>query len=139
MEIFQKLPCDVQRYILPYTWVSQPKNLLEDIRHYNKSFERIIELYKKSIWVGYCEKGLLFDLGHYIYLDSDGNLGINIWRRHFHFIQKPPLVSENFHWKRGLGLKSKPVKRWVKKIWGLLTVKEREQFILLRGLERGFI
>ena len=38
MEIFQKLPCDVQRYILPYTWVSQPKNLLEIAL---KSFEEL--------------------------------------------------------------------------------------------------
>ena len=47
MEIIQKLPEDVMRYIIPYTYVVQPKELLEDIRSYYVTLKKAKDIYKR--------------------------------------------------------------------------------------------
>ena len=47
MEIIQKLPEDVMRYIIPYTYAVQPKELLEDIRSYYVTLKKAKDIYKR--------------------------------------------------------------------------------------------
>ena len=47
MEIIQRLPEDVMRYIIPYTNAVQPKELLEDIRSYYVTLKKAKDIYKR--------------------------------------------------------------------------------------------
>ena len=47
MEIIQRLPEDVMRYIIPYTYAVQPKELLEDIRSYYVTLKKAKDIYKR--------------------------------------------------------------------------------------------
>ena len=46
MEIIQKLPEDVQRYIIPFTYRPQPKSLCRDIENYQYTLNNVIGAYK---------------------------------------------------------------------------------------------
>ena len=47
MEIIQRLPEDVMRNIIPYTYAVQSKELLEDIRSYYVTLKKAKDIYKR--------------------------------------------------------------------------------------------
>ena len=144
MELISKLPEDIVNRIIPYTYKIQSKKLLEDINHYNNSLSRIIKIYKKSIWCPLPENfyietyspyksGLLFDLCTYTYLHGDMFIGdVNIWDRSIAFNKFKGYKNRNH-------FDSRPMKRKIKIIWGLMTIEERDNFINLRINEKDFI
>ena len=48
MEIIQRLPEDVQRYIIPFTYNPQPKNLLRDIENYQYTLNNVLGSYRAA-------------------------------------------------------------------------------------------
>jgi len=144
MELISKLPEDIVNRIIPYTYNIQCKELLEDVVHYNNSLRRIIKIYKKSVWCPlpqnyYIEannpykKGLLFDLCTHTYLNAEIFIGnVNIWDRSISFNKFKNYKNRNH-------FNSIPVMRKIKIMWGLMTMKERDNFIKIRTNEIGFI
>ena len=79
------------------------------------------------------KSGLLFDLCTYTYLQGDMFIGnINIWNRSIVFNKLKDYKNRNH-------FDSRPVMRKIKIIWGLMTIRERDNFIEIRKNEKDFI
>jgi len=111
MNLIQKLPEDIKLRIIPYTYLIQPKQLLQDIIHYTQSFKKITTLYKQSFWI-YPLWGFFFDITLYVQKNH------HIWNRG---------IKKKNHYSQLMYSKNK--KKWVNILWGLLTIKERTLFI----------
>jgi hypothetical protein len=52
MEIIKRLPVDIVRHIIPYTYECQPKVLLDDIQNYSETLAIIQDRYREQ-WVNF--------------------------------------------------------------------------------------
>lgn len=130
-QLINKLPFDViLNNILPYTYQTQPKKLLYDIRSYVADYKFIDSIYMTQ----YNEYILLHDLLKFCFKDITPPYGIKhhfetILRRHFCISNKNDeqlinLVRLNFH--RNMETNTDRKMRF---LWGLLTPVERTKFI----------
>ena len=131
MRNIQNLPYDVIiNHILPYTYETQPKQLLNDIQSYVKDYSLVYDIYMTQ----FNHFILLRDLLRFCKINLTLSYGIvnvfeYILRRHFSICNKCDeclitMVRCNFHKQL-----DNHTERKIKTIWGLLTAGERTNFI----------
>ena len=126
MNIIKKLPEDIRRAIIPYTYNIQPKFLLKDIRHYHISFRILNDLNRPRLTI----------FGEH--LESPALLLNNIWvwilahfKNYYTVCKRFLKISTEKRAKIWIGKKyiTKPIKTQIRIIWALLTVTERTKFL----------
>jgi len=141
MELIQKLPNDIIRRIIPYTYHVQPKILLEDIENYHQSYHMLIQGYRETFSEFPCDR-----CGHpcfnWIINDIFGWLNNNmptgrwgvvsgvphfysVWSR-FTTFRPFDLEQMNSHFQL---FEKKSNETQVRVFWALLTPYERNLFI----------
>ena len=129
--LVRRLPDDViMNHILPYTYVTQPRRLLNDIRSFTTDYNLVESVYMTQ----FNELILLNDLLRFLYINITPSYGINnifenVLRRHFYMKNKSDAylitqVRVNFH--RNVGVNTE---RKIRVIWGLMTPWERTKFV----------
>jgi len=131
MDIIKKLPEDLRKYILAFTYEPQPYSLLSDIQHYTRTRPIIQEWYtNRFAWeypnaendwlnndlIGFCND-------HYATMYGYRDNFISIFARLFYLKNKSrqqiiTLCRKVFRRDEGNNI-----------TWGLLTIEERENFI----------
>jgi hypothetical protein len=133
-ELLDKLPIDIIHHIIPYTYQIQDKHIQDDIIDYHKSKSMIYQIYY-DYWVNF-----IGDLGVYrIWLIHDLFLYAN---HNQTFIVKGYTESFYTFFKRNRQLHTnEEIDTYIQKLeykdensqinifWGLLTPKERNEFI----------
>ena len=130
-QLINKLPFDVIiNNILPYTYQTQPKKLLYDIRSYVADYKFIDSVYMTQ----YNEFILLHDLTRFCEKNLEPSYGTihkfeTVLRRHISIVNKNDeqlinMVRLNFH--RNI---ENNADRKVRFLWGLLKRHERTSFI----------
>jgi hypothetical protein len=130
-KLIDRLPFDIIiNHILPYTYNTQPNNLLVDIRSYCADYKLVESIYMTQ----HNEFVLLHDLKKFCcaylkpYYGMDNKFD-SILRRHISIKNRSEeklinILRLNFH--RNVEINTE---RKVKFIWGLLTPTERTEFI----------
>ena len=140
-ENWNKLPQELHRCILSYTYSPQPKDLLYDIRNFHTSLHVIKEIYRcnKTIFAGednaptWVEDWIINDL--YGWLNDDMPVMHGFREKFLHLIQRNPYYSLFTRFTTEeiillLGMKSG--KSELRIFWGLLNPNQRQRFILDR-------
>lgn len=122
-----RIPYDVaHRHIIPYTYLPQSKELLQDIRDYTQDIKLIEDMY----YTRYNEFILLTDLllyhGYSYNLNYISNSLLALMNRHIQLKHKDIIDLNNYIITI---TKSSKRKRNIKFIWGLMTPGERNEFI----------
>ena len=116
----------VHRHIIPYTYLPQSKELLQDIRNYTQD----IKLIEDTYYTRYNEFILLTDLllyhGYSYNLNYISNTLLALMNRHIQLKHKDIIDLNNYIITI---TKSSKRKRNIKFIWGLMTPCERNEFI----------
>ena len=129
-KLFKLLPSDIIiNHIIPYTYSTQPKILLFDIR----SFYQYLSLVENVYFIDYNNYMLLNDL--LIFCNS--NIGsevcllgqYNILLRNIILRYKPQKYIDNFIMNVFHNYRKKKTNSKIKMIWGLFTPIERTRFI----------
>jgi hypothetical protein len=142
INLWRKLPEDIfNMYIIPLTRHHQSPELLADIRHFVQSFQKVKAYYYHQFIVQLGEEErqdanwLINDIGHYINRDHPMMYGydaffFNIWERSF-FVQdvlckytKKNKIDWIMHFYH-----SEQVDRANHHYWGILHIREREEFM----------
>ena len=114
------------KHIIPYTYLPQSKELLQDIRNYTQDIKLIEDVY----YTRYNEFILLTDLllyhGYSYNLNYISNSLCDLMNRHIQLKHKD-MIDLNNHIITIT--KSSKRKRNIKFIWGLMTPDERNEFI----------
>ena len=126
---WKQLPEDLQRKILPYTYSPQPDILLKDIRTYHTTLKLIKEIYKKHCYDDKILDWIINDIYGWLnnniatMLGYTGKFITTIKRNPYYHLRVPDVESyiEKFE--------KVPPNTEVRIFWGLLTAKERKQFI----------
>jgi hypothetical protein len=139
MHRIQNLSTDLQQKILSYTYSTQPRSLLCDIRDYNHSLGDVGEYYFMKYIVDAEEEPyedsdlhwLLDDIFEYVTNNIFKIDYYDFWRRLFVFRNKTEqhinnYVMTTFH--------EKNIETQIKIMWGLLTPEERADVIYF-GIE----
>ena len=140
-ENWKKLPQELHRYVLSYTYSPQPKDLLDDIRNFHASLYVIKEIYRcnKMIFAGdddastWVEDWIINDL--YGWLNDDMAVMHGFREKFLHLIQRNPYYSLFTRFTTEeiillLGMKSGESELRI--FWGLLNPNQRQKFILDR-------
>ena len=140
-ENWKKLPQELHRHVLSYTYSPQPKDLLDDIRNFHTSLHVIKEIYRcnKTIFAGednaptWVEDWIINDL--YGWLNDDMAVMHGFREKFLHLIQRNPYYSLFTRFTTEeiillLGMKSG--KSELRIFWGLLNPNQRQRFILDR-------
>ena len=140
-ENWKKLPQELHRHVLSYTYSPQPKDLLDDIRNFHASLYVIKEIYRcnKMIFAGdddastWVEDWIINDL--YGWLNDDMPVMHGFREKFLHLIQRNPYYSLFTRFTTEeiillLGMKSG--KSELRIFWGLLNPNQRQKFILDR-------
>lgn len=139
-ENWKKLPQELHRHVLSYTYSPQPKDLLDDIRNYQASLNILKEIYRcnQTIFAGidnsptWMADWIINDL--YGWLNDDMPIMYG-FRDHFlDLIQRNPYYSLFSRTTEEiiLLLGKKSGESEMRIFWGLLNPIQREQFILDR-------
>ena len=142
MELIQKLPEDIRRHIIPYTYRVQPQILLKDIVNYHQTFETLVHMYRKNFPYeeGWSENEDEFCFG-WIINDIFGWLNHNlptfrgyvphfycIWSRFTPFQPfQPSRAVMNFYLRL---LEKKSNETQTRVFWALMTPYERKLFLI---------
>ena len=135
--LVRRLPDDVIiNHILPYTYMTQPIHLIEDIRSFTTDYNLVESVYMTQ----FNELILLNDLLMFLFINIKPIYGVNnmfgindifenLLRRHFYMKNKSDVylitqIRVNFH--RNVGVNTE---RKIKVIWGLMDQVERANFI----------
>ena len=130
----KKLPKDVIDYIITYTYKPQNKDLLNDIVDYNKTKQKVLELYH-TFWIIYVDAGELEDkywlLNDIIIYANDNKPTINGYVQHFYdiFGRNSQLYTKENIDIFVCNLENKCVERQINVAWGLLLHNERVDII----------
>ena len=132
--IINNLPLDVVRYIIPYTYQTQNKKLLNDIVDYKKSKSVIFELYYDFWIINHSQmipedrNWLINDLFGYANNDQATMLG---YTDDFYklFSRNPRLTTKKKVDKYIEILETKEVDTQINIFWGLLLPEERNDII----------
>ncbi len=140
-ENLKKLPQQLRRHVLSYTYSPWPKDLLDDIRNFHTSLHVIKEIYRcnKTIFAGednaptWVEDWIINDL--YGWLNDDMAVRHGFREKFLHLIQRHPYYSLFTRFTTEeiillLGMKSG--KSELRIFWGLLNPNQRQRFILDR-------
>lgn len=136
--LLHKLPRDIVRHIIPYTYDTQNKKLLDDIKNYYDTKHAILVLYEESwqeesdnpdISDYHANEWLINDLFAYSNNYYAGIYGFvksfyNIFRRCL-FLKKIKDIN-----KYVSILQKKPVNTQINIFWGLFTPEERMMFCI---------
>ena len=142
MELIQKLPEDIQRHIIPYTYRVQSKILLKDIENYHQSITTLVHLYRENYPYedGWSEDEDEFCFG-WIINDIFGWLNVNvpimrgyvphfysIWSRFTPFQPfQPSIAVMNFYLRI---FEKKTNETQTRVFWALMTPYERKLFLI---------
>ena len=154
-ENWKKLPQELHRHVLSYTYSPQPKDLLDDIRNFHTSLHVIKEIYRcnKTIFAGednaptWVEDWIINDL--YGWLNDDMAVMHGFREKFVNLIQRNPYYSlfarrwaEPNAARRPQGycptekiillLGMKSGESELRIFWGLLNPNQRQKFILDR-------
>ena len=129
-ENWKKLPQELHRYVLSYTYSPQPKDLLDDIRNFHASLYVIKEIYRcnKMIFAGdddastWVEDWIINDL--YGWLNDDMPVMHGFREKFVNLIQRNPYYS--------LFTRFTTEESELRIFWGLLNPNQRHKFILDR-------
>ena len=114
------------KHIIPYTYLPQSKELLQDIRNYTQDIKLIEDVY----YTRYNEFILLTDLllyhGYSYNLNYISNSLCDLMNRHIQLKHTDMIDLNNYMITI---TKSSKRKRNIKFIWGLMTPDERNEFI----------
>ncbi|MBM10157.1 MAG: hypothetical protein CMF69_11390 [Magnetovibrio sp.] len=134
MDIIQKLPEDIMKYIIPYTYSPQPAHLLKDIRNYVSTRQLIKDIYYNN-WIKKWGEEQQEDQNWLINdLFGFGNNGMptmisyiddfrNLWFRN-------PQININDDFDRFIiAFNKKQVSTQINMFWGIMTMSERKEFI----------
>lgn len=140
-ENWKKLPQELHRHVLSYTYSPQPKDLLDDIRSFHTSLYVIKEIYRcnKTIFAGddnaptWVEDWIINDL--YGWLNDDMAVMYGFREKFVNLIQRNPYYALFTRWTTEeiillLGMKSGESELRI--FWGLLNPNQRQKFILDR-------
>uniref|UniRef100_A0A6C0HQT6 Uncharacterized protein n=1 Tax=viral metagenome TaxID=1070528 RepID=A0A6C0HQT6_9ZZZZ len=132
MDIIKKLPKDIRNYILTFTYEPQPFILLNDIRHYIRTRQEIKDWYTNHFAWEYpnAESDWLYNdlLG---FCNENSALMFGYKAFYFEVFSRAFLLKNK---SRDELLMHRHIFRYSDKtnnvIWGLLTIQERNEFIL---------
>ena len=137
LDKIKKLPFDIQMLILPYTYNIQNQYLLEDIQHFQKS-KTIIS--KKYVDLNHLELNHPYNLNKQkdsywfiidLFIFINDNQAISLGNTDFlylFFYRYPCLENKEMVNQYIIQMKKKELEIQINIIWGLLTVKERNDF-----------
>tara|TARA_Y100001970_G_C14181203_1_gene829935 strand:- start:869 stop:1309 length:441 start_codon:yes stop_codon:yes gene_type:complete len=133
MEIIQRLPEDVRRYIIPFTYNPQPKDLLADIVNYQYTLNNVIGAYKVEWTNEEVYDWLINDIFAWLNNNVPTMYGYvpsfyDVWSRFPPFQPYMPSQSVMNLYLRFLEKKSSMTQ--IRVFWGLLTPFERNRFSL---------
>ena len=132
----QKLPEDILKRIIPYTYNSQPSILLRDIRNYHNTLQLINKIYYQywvidrfSTAIG-SKWELINDIEVYANHNTPTMVSFidnfrHIWFRNFTLNNNDEFESFIMKYNR------KSVSTQINMFWGMLTPNERNQFIVI--------
>lgn len=134
-----RLPLDIIiNNLIPFTYITQPRELLQDIRSFSADFSTLEQYYYSE----FNENVLVIDLYNFcnrsnVYACNMNNDFGKMLRRNFRLKNKPYSYLNNYsfiHYRRDGYVM---INRKIKIIWGVLNPIERTQFItmyLIRNL-----
>lgn len=124
MNIIKKLPEELMRYILTFTYEFQPFVLLDDIRHYTRSRTLIQELYyQENEWQYPGAGGDWLQNDLIGFCNEEHTTFFDIFTRMFSLKNKSR--EQILHICNNVFKKSKKTNI----TWGLLTIEERDTFM----------
>ena len=120
--LFRKFPKEIQLYIITFTYSFQHPSLLEDVRDYSKTRKLVDEYYEEEDW-------LINDI--FGYMNSYKPILFGYTESFYTMIRRllPNKTKKELN-QCIMKIEEKEVKTQVSILWGLLTVNEREQFII---------
>ena len=133
MEIIQKLPEDIQRYIIPFTYNTQSKALLRDIIDYQKTLDHVLRVYKSSWNIDEETRDwIINDIFAWLNENVPTMNGYvptfyDVWARFAPFQPYKPSHSVMNLYLRFLEKKSSTTQ--IRIFWGLMTPFERKRFV----------
>ena len=127
----RNLPDDIIRLIIPYTYETQDKSLLQDIRHYVESRQKTLENYKKEFpEQNDAEDWFINNIFLYSNLEQASMHGyVDNFYNIFH--RNPNLKTRTQVLDYVRRLEEKPVESQINIFWALLTCVERD--FIFRG------
>ena len=133
MELIQRLPEDVRRYIIPFTYNPQPKDLLADIVNYQYTLNNVIGAYKVEWTNEEVYDWLINDIFAWLNNNVPTMYGYvpsfyDVWSRFPPFQPFMPSQPVMNLYLRFLDKKSSMT--MIRVFWGLLTPFERNRFSL---------
>jgi hypothetical protein len=131
MKLFSRLPYDIIYIIIPYTYQLQNKTLLEDIRHYYKSKNDLLEFYL-LIYLSFTPSSMNNNQYEKYLLVTDLFMDIlfNIRSYKSDFLTRVLLVNTPQQVDRYIfHLKNKNINSQINILWGLFTPEERTKFM----------
>jgi hypothetical protein len=132
--LINRLPNDIINYIIPYTYNFQNKELLEDIKNYNKT-KCILYNYYYNLWINFYGENepedkywLINDLiaysnDYHATMNGYVNKFYNIWHRNFFFKTREEI---DIYFEK---IQKKEVESQINILLGLMMPEERDEVI----------
>jgi len=122
MNIINKLPQDIVRYIIPFTYTLQPQCLLEDIRDYSHSLNKLYSVSYAQDHTGFFGRARLLNSLWVFSNYCCGNY-YQIWKRMFGIKHKPEIWISNWY-------AIQPHNYQIRCLWGMFTKDERYSYFI---------
>ena len=129
MDLIQKLPEDIRRHIIPYTYMTQKADVLLDIIQFHTTLDHVTQVYKNQ-W----SPSNVNDWADWLINDIFAWLNDNVptilgYRQSFHNVwNRFPLFKNDAVINLRVLERKNPITQ-VRVFWGLLTPTERKHFI----------
>ena len=122
-QLLDKLPIDIIRYIIPFTYNIQDKMLLDDIGNYSKTKIQVFDLYY-SFWANEDKSWLANDIFSYANLNNASDFGYidNFYNLLYRNPNYKKIDIINY-------LEDAPDNIQINIFWGLFKPKERYEII----------
>ena len=117
MDIIKRLPDDIKTAILPFTYNVQPPALLEDIRHFPRSFHRLTS---KLLDLGVPFYDTWDCIYYGLFIENPASFDIS------YILRRSIIITEK---KLPLFIMTATTKTIAKLYWALLTIEEREKHL----------
>lgn len=137
--IFQKLPDDLQSYIIPFTYSVQSSELLEDIRSFVSSKQEVSYIYFRQ-WFDSCEEDLdkCWLVNDLFAFANDYNPTLYGYLETCYTMFSRNIMLKSSHKRINEFLSKLEKETFNKKInvfWGLMTSEERTDFIDIANMK----